>query len=419
MTKDLIKLLISEYQSYVSGVELIPRDVEFVDGLNYVFVGLRHAGKSYLMFQRIAQLIEQGHKKEEILYFNFEDDRIDSLEVKDLDLIKTCYEEMYDSRPIFFLDEIQLVDRWEKFARRLADQKYQVYITGSNAKMLSSEIATTLGGRYMIYEVYPYSLKEYLKASGIDILEKNAMFVFGKQIVKLTNTYFQHGGLPETVGMKETRSWMSNLFSKIFFGDLVARYRIRNDYALRVMIRKMAESVKQPSSFTRLANLVSSTGKKITTDTIIDYLNYLEDTWIMFSLENYASKLADKVSNKKYYFMDNGILSLFLMDPETSLLENLVAVTLKKRYGDDLYFYHRNIEVDFYLDEGHKAIQVSYSLKDPETRKREVNALLKLAENVAVDDLCIITRDEEEMIVEGEKTIRVVPVWRWLLDDEE
>ena len=218
---------------------------------------------------------------------------------------------------------------------------------------------------------------------------------------------------------QEKRQWLSSLFNKIFFGDLVARYSIRNDMALKVLIRKLAESVKQPSSFTRLANLVSSTGKKITTDTIIDYLSYLEDTWILFPLENYVSKLADKVSNKKFYFMDNGILSLFLMDPETSLLENLVAVTLKKRYGDGLYFYHRNIEVDFYLDEAHKAIQVSYSLKDPETRKREVNALLKLAENVAVDDLCIITRDEEEMIVEGEKTIRVVPVWRWLLDDEE
>lgn len=165
-------MLIAEYQTYVSQIELIPRDVELVDGLNYVFVGLRHAGKSYLMFQRIAQLIEQGHKKEEILYFNFEDDRIDFLEVNDLDLIKTCYEEMYDSRPIFFLDEIQLVDRWEKFARRLADQKYQVYITGSNAKMLSSEIATTLGGRYMIHEVYPYSFQEYLNAGGIDIHEK-------------------------------------------------------------------------------------------------------------------------------------------------------------------------------------------------------------------------------------------------------
>ena len=125
MTKDLIKLLITEYQAYVTQVELVHRDVELMDGLNYVFVGLRHAGKSYLMYQRIAQLLEQGHKREEILYFNFEDDRIDSLDVTDLDLIKTCYEEMYDSRPIFFLDEVQLVDRWEKFARRLADQKYQ------------------------------------------------------------------------------------------------------------------------------------------------------------------------------------------------------------------------------------------------------------------------------------------------------
>lgn len=299
MTKDLIKLLISEYQAYVSQVELIPRNVELVDGLNYVFVGLRHAGKSYLMFQRIAQLIEQGHKREEILYFNFEDDRIDSLDAKDLDLIKTCYEEMYDTRPIFFLDEIQLVDRWEKFARRLADQKYQVYITGSNAKMLSSEIATTLGGRYMIHEVYPYSLREYLNASGIDIYEKNALFTFGKQIVKLANTYFQHGGLPETVGMKEPRSWMSNLFSKIFFGDLVARYRIRNDYALRVMIRKMAESVKQPLSYNRIASIVSSTGKKLSTDAAIDYVEYMTETWLILPTRIYmeSCRIRKRIAN--------------------------------------------------------------------------------------------------------------------------
>lgn len=361
MTKDLIKLLISEYQTYVSQVELIPRNVELVDGLNYVFVGLRHAGKSYLMFQRIAQLIKQGHKKEEILYFNFEDDRIDSLDVKDLDLIKTCYEEMYDSRPIFFLDEIQLVDRWEKFARRLADQKYQVYITGSNAKMLSSEIATTLGGRYMIHEVYPYSFQEYLNANGIDIDEKNAIFTFGKQIVKLANTYFQHGGLPETVGMKEPRSWMSNLFSKIFFGDLVARYRIRNDYALRVMIRKMAESVKQPLSYNRIASIVSSTGKKLSTDAAIDYVEYMTETWLILPYENLYGKLQDKESNRKYYFTDNGLLHLFLVDANTSLLENIVAVTLRRKYGDGSYFWNsKNAEVDFVIPEEGLAVQVSY-----------------------------------------------------------
>ena len=417
MTKDLIKLLISEYQAYVSQVELIPRNVELVDGLNYVFVGLRHAGKSYLMFQRIAQLIKQGHKKEEILYFNFEDDRIDSLDVKDLDLIKTCYEEMYDTRPIFFLDEIQLVDRWEKFARRLADQKYQVYITGSNAKMLSSEIATTLGGRYMIHEVYPYSLREYLNASGIDTYEKNALFTFGKQIVKLANTYFQHGGLPETVGMKEPRSWMSNLFSKIFFGDLVARYRIRNDYALRVMIRKMAESVKQPLSYNRIACIVSNTGKKLSTDAAIDYVEYMTETWFILPYENLYGKLQDKESNRKYYFTDNGLLHLFLIDANTSLLENIVAVTLRRKYGDGSYFWNsKNAEVDFVVPEEGLAVQVSYSMADADTFKRETDGLIKLSSVQPVKRMIVVTMDEERIAEKEGFQIELIPLWKWLLE---
>lgn len=387
-----------------------------MDGLNYVFVGLRHAGKSYLMFQRIAQLIEQGHKKEEILYFNFEDDRIDSLDVKDLDLIKTCYEEMYDSRPIFFLDEIQLVDRWEKFARRLADQKYQVYITGSNAKMLSSEIATTLGGRYMIHEVYPYSFQEYLNANGIDIHEKNAIFAFGKQIVKLANTYFQHGGLPETVGMKEPRSWMSNLFSKIFFGDLVARYRIRNDYALRVMIRKMAESVKQPLSYNRIASIVSSTGKKLSTDAAIDYVEYMTETWLILPYENLYGKLQDKESNRKYYFTDNGLLHLFLVDANTSLLENIVAVTLRRKYGDGSYFWNsKNAEVDFVVPEEGLAVQVSYSMADADTFKRETDGLLKLHSVQPINKMIVVTMEEESIVEKDGYHIELVSLWKWLL----
>ncbi len=418
MTKDLIKSLISEYQTYVAQVELIPRDVELMEGQNYVFVGLRHAGKSYLMFQRIAQLIAQGHKREEVLYFNFEDDRIDSLEVSDLDLIKTCYEEMYDSRPIFFLDEIQLVDRWEKFARRLADQKYQVYITGSNAKMLSSEIATTLGGRYMIHEVYPYSLVEYLKASGIDLKVKNALYTHGKDIVKLANKYFQHGGLPETVGMKEPRSWISNLFNKIFFGDLVARYRIRNDYALRVMIRKMAESVKQPLSYSRIASIVSSTGRRLSTDATIDYVGYMTDTWLILPYENLFGKLQDKESNRKYYFTDNGLLHLFLVDADTSLLENLVAITLRRKYGDGSYFWNsKNAEVDFVIPEEDMAIQVSYSMTEPDTFKRETDGLVKLASVQSVKRMVVVTKDEEDVVEKDSCRIEIIPLWKWLLEN--
>ena len=220
----------------------------------------------------------------------------------------------------------------------------------------------------------------------------------------------------ELVEGAEKRQWLSNLFNKIFFGDLITRYSIRNDLAMKVLIRKLAESVKQPSSFSRLSNIVSSAGAKTTTDTIIDYLEFLQATWLIFSLENYASKLAEKVSNRKYYFIDNGLLNLFLIDPVTSLLENLVAITLRKKYEDELYFYHQNIEVDFYIPAEKLAVQVSYSLKEETTRKREITALLKMAAVMEVEKLLVITNDEEEVITENGKEINVIPIWKWLLE---
>ena len=417
MEKNVLKTLIVEYQQFVKGITLIERDIHLSAQLNYVFVGLRRAGKSYLMYQQIQNLLKEGHKVEEILYFNFEDDRLVNLTVEDLDLIKVCYEELYAYRPIFFLDEIQIVQHWERFARRLADQKYRVYVTGSNAKMLSSEIATTLGGRFIVQNVYPFSFRECLKANNI-MVEPTWYFKNRAEIVRSFSEYFYYGGLPELelVEGAEKRQWLSNLFNKIFFGDLITRYSIRNDLAMKVLIRKLAESVKQPSSFSRLSNIVSSAGAKTTTDTIIDYLEFLQATWLIFSLENYASKLAEKVSNRKYYFIDNGLLNLFLIDPVTSLLENLVAITLRKKYEDELYFYHQNIEVDFYIPEEKLAVQVSYSLKEETTRKREITALLKMAAVMEVEKLLIITNDEEEVIIENGKEINVIPIWKWLLE---
>lgn len=417
MEKNVIKSLIIEYQQFVERITLIERDIHLSDQLNYVFVGLRRAGKSYLMYQQIQHLLREGHRIEEILYFNFEDDRLVDLTVEDLDLIKVCYEELYAHRPIFFLDEIQIVEHWEKFARRLTDQKYRVYITGSNAKMLSSEIATTLGGRFIIQNVYPFSFREYLKANDITV-EPMWYFKNRTEIVRSFAGYFNYGGLPELELIEEIekRQWLSNLFNKIFFGDLITRYSIRNDLAMKVLIRKLAESVKQPSSFNRLSNIVSSTGVKVSTDTIIDYLEFMRSTWLIFSIENYASKLAEKVSSQKYYFIDNGLLNLFLIDPATSLLENLVAISLKKKYEDELYFYHQHIEVDFFIPAKKLAVQVSYSLKEESTRKREITALLKIAKAMDVDKLLIITHDEEETIVEDGKEIEVVPIWKWLLE---
>lgn len=416
MTKDLIKYLISYYQEFVSQISFEKREYELEANANYVFVGLRRAGKSYLMYQHIHHLMEQGHSIEEMLYFNFEDDRIDSITISDLDLIKTCYEEMYDHRPIFFLDEIQNIKGWEKFARRLADTGYRVYITGSNAKMLSSEIATTLGGRYLIKDIYPFSFSEYLLYKKIDLSDKNARFKFRTAITKEYEEYFRNGGLPETLQMADKRAWISSLFNKIFFGDLVTRHQVRNDFALRIMIRKLAERVKQPTSYNRIASIASTVGKKISVDTVIDYMGYLQESWLILPYENIAAKLINKESNRKYYFIDNGILNLFLLDPATSLLENQVAIRLRQKYGSQVYFYNKNVEVDFVVYDEGIAIQVSYSLSDPETEKREVDALLKLNKVLPMRKLMIISKDEERDITVNDVTIQVIPVWKWLLD---
>lgn len=281
--------------------------------------------------------------------------------------------------------------------------------------MLSSEIATTLGGRYLVKDIYPFTFKEYLVIKDLDLKNKNVLYQHRNAIIKAYEEYFYDGGLPETLMMSDKRSWISSLFNKIFFGDLVARHQVRNDFALRIMIRKLAENVKQPISFNRIASIASTVGKKISVDTVIDYMTYLQESWLILPYENIAAKLLDKEANKKYYFIDNGILNLFLIDSSTSLLENQVAVRLRQLYGDKVYFYNKTIEVDFVIYEEDTAVQVSYSLADADTEKREVDALVKLNRQLPMRKLMIVTKDEEREIVKDGITIEVVPAWKWML----
>ena len=416
MDKNIAKKLILENQQMVKELSFIRRNVEFEPHSCYVLVGLRRVGKSYMLYQRIHDLLQQGHSIEEFLYFNFEDDRLTDIQLSDLDLIKQAYEEIFEHKPIFMLDEIQLVDGWEKFARRLADHKYLVYITGSNAKMLSKEISTTLGGRYIVQNVFPFSFQEFLKSKDIQ-LEKQWEYLDNAHIKRAFNEYFHFGGLPELVLREEPfkRQWLGNLYNKIYFGDLISRYNIRNTAGLKALVRKLAESIKQPQSYNRLANIVSTVAGKVKQETIVDYLEYIKETCMIFSIGNIEAKLQDKISNKKYYFIDNGILNLFLLDPETSLLKNMVAIYLYETYGEDLYYYNDNIEVDFCLFEHGKAIQVSYSIQDDKTFERETKALLAYSKRFDCKELFIITMDEEKEINLDGNIIQIIPLWKMLL----
>jgi predicted AAA+ superfamily ATPase len=217
--------------------------------------------------------------------------------------------------------------------------------------------------------------------------------------------------------VREKRSWLSVLYQKIFLGDLIARYKIRNEVSLKLLVKKLSESINQPSSFNRLANIVSSAGQKIQTSTVIDYMQFMEESWLIFSMENYAAKFVEKESAKKYYFRDNGILNLFLIDPETALLENRVAIELKKHFGDEVYFYNKNVEVDFYVPQHDWLIQVAYSIANDDTREREISSLLKVAKHLQSQRLTIITYNEEHTIsLDNGSTIEVIPLWKWLLE---
>lgn len=416
MDQELIKQIIGENQEFVQNVKLLQRPFKFEDNGNYVFLGIRRAGKSYLMFQRIHELMKRGVDIEEILYLNFEDERFIGLKSEDLDEIKRVYEETFSSRPIFFLDEIQIVPGWEKFVRRLADKSYRVFVTGSNAKMLSSEIATTLGGRFLIQNVYPFSFREFLKFEGFE-LKPNWLYTPGTRngVVRSFDTYFYNGGFPELLSFEDKRSWLSGLYQKIFFGDLVARYSLRNSDSMRLLVKKLAESVMQPSSYNRLKNIVSSAGESVGVRTIIDYVGYLQETWLIFSLENYAARFAERESNRKYYFIDNGILNLFIFRPETLLLENLVAITLHRQFGEKVYFYNQHIEVDFYIPEESWLIQVSYNISDVQTFEREVNGIVKAAKFLNAERLQIVTRNDERVIEKDGLSIEVLPIWKWLI----
>lgn len=420
MDKNILKTVIADNQLEVPRYKVIPRDFIFEEFGNYVFVGIRRAGKSFLLYQRMQQLLVQGVQWDEMLYINFEDERLVGMSLEDLNLLLEVHLEMYGKKPILFLDEIQNIVSWEKFARRMADTKHRVYITGSNAKMLSQDIQTTLGGRYIPVDVYPYNFKEFLTANEINFDEASLLSTEGKaEVLRKFNDYFYFGGFPESAEYTGKRDYLTSVYQKIYSGDIATRHSVDNTFALRIMFKKLAESVKQPLSFTRIANIVSSTGAKVGTQTVINYIEYAKDAWLISSLQNIAGKLVDKEVNPKYYFTDNGILNLFLLDGNTSLLENLVAINLLRKYGrnDAVFFYNKGIEVDFYIPDEATAIQVCYNLDNSDgTFDREVGALLKLSSVLECNKLMIITRDNEQSLEIDNKTIEVIPVWKWLLN---
>lgn len=419
---EVLREVMLENREEVMRHDVTKRNIS-LDGFDrQVLVGARRAGKSYLLYGKIQELIAEGHTWDEIIYLNFEDERLAGMEPADLNMILEVHAGLSDKRPMLFLDEIQNVDGWEHFARRIADNKFTVFITGSNAKMLSKDVSAILGGRYMTREVFPMQFNEYLAINSLDPTNEllTATTASRGKLMKFFEEYFEFGGFPECATLPVKRDYLISLYQKIFLGDIAARNKIENIFALRVLIRKLAESIKQPLSFTRAANIVASTGTKIGKNTVINYLSYATDAYLILPVTNIADNLVDKVSNPKYYFIDNGIISLLALDIRSSLLENLVALKLLSTYGtkeEAVYFYNHGVEVDFYIPQIETAIQVCYTMNDAEgIFERETKALIKVQSRLACRRNIIVTYSDEDVIQKDGVEIEIIPIWKFMLN---
>lgn len=420
MNREILKSVIFDQHEIIRNADIVHRRYFLDAQANYVVTGLRRAGKSTLLYGLVQDLVARGVDWHRIIYINFEDERLAEFTLSDFNDILVVQSELSDEEGFFFLDEVQNIDGWEKFARRLADSGHRAYITGSNAKMLSTQIETTLGGRYLTRYVTPYRFDEFLDATGKQYDEVAVYSTSGKGAISAAfESFYVDGGFPESLRYGVPREYVESVYQKVLLGDIVARNNVRNPQAMRVLMKKVAETVHNEASSTMLYGMLKGVGYKVSKDSVINYLAMAQEAYLIFPVRNAVAKFIEREGNPKYYFTDNGLLNLFLSKKEPVLLENEVAVAMLDRYGDELCYLKspkNGIDVDFYVPDEGLAVQVAYSLSES-ANPREVGNLIKLARvDQNVRRLLIVTKEEDGFIEKDGLKIEVIPAWRFLLE---
>lgn len=415
LTIQQIKELIIENQQFIASVSVVSRDLPLETDASYVICGPRRSGKSYRLYQFAKEKLGNGGGMEQLLYVNFEDERFLGADANVLDNLVKAYAELFPHQPLIMLDEVHTIPGWEKFIRRLRDKHMQVLVTGSNAQMLSRDIASTLGGRMMIREQFPFSFSEYLRLRNIELSPHSIITGNAGEVQRIFDDYFHQGGFPEAQYYESSHEFISNLYQYVVYGDLVLRNKVRNELAIKLLIKKLGETVGNECSYRRMHKLVTAAGADLSVNSTIDYAGYLQDAYLVLPVLNYQKKFVDRETAKKYYFIDNGFLYLFQRKNDAPLLENLVFLDLHRRSGNNIYYLKDKYEVDFYIPDENHLIQVSYDMLNTETRERELRAISYYAEQLGAEKMTIVTRDQEEDIETSHGIVHIVPAWKWVL----
>ena len=421
VNREILKQIIMDQLKYRSPKNFYRRTVtetiqRFANDPNIIILsGIRRSGKSTI--QRMLQLESAKANESSDYYFNFDDERLVQFQITDFQMLLEVFIELFGDQSRFYFDEIQNIEGWERFVRRLYEQGKKIYITGSNANLLSKELGTHLTGRYIQLEVYPLSFLEIVRHQCPEALSKKALSTMDVgMILRHFSAYLKNGGIPEYVEF-EKPEYLKDLLEGILYRDIIVRYKIQDEKALRETVYYLASNIGKEFSYTNLAKTVGVSSPH----TIANYCDYLEQCYLCFFVCRYSHSLQKQIqSNKKCYIIDSALIrttGFRVSEDRGRLLENVVFLHLKMQMKE-IYFHKEKKECDFVVREGNRilqAIQVTTSLSAPEVKKREIDGLMEAMRTYDLKEGIILTEGEEDTIKIEDFVISVMPIWKWLL----
>lgn len=429
--KEIIAQLIDDFHEWkLPEPVLRDRELSEIKGKADVIVGMRRAGKTWFCFQKIAELLAAGTKKEKILYLNFEDDRLLEFNIHHfqeiLDVYYGKYPEHRDFRCYFFFDEIQRIDQWEMFIRRLLDtENVQVYLTGSSSKLLSTEIASTLRGRSLPIEIFPFSFPEFLKYHG---LFHDRPKTFGAKTTSVlrraVNDYLQIGGFPEVQRLNRHLriEILQGYIDSVLLKDVIERHNVGNVIVLKFLVRSIMNSPGGKFSVNKFYNTMKSMSVKCTKNSLYEYLDHLTDAFVFSRVPIHSRSEKSRLINPpKIYTIDTGLLNAMTFRNASDygpLLENMVFMQMRRKGYDIEYVNTKDgYEADFLarhkVSGDVKLVQVCWNMSNKKTFERELRGLKSAMTELSLHSGAIVTWDDDVLLADE---IRVFPLWKWLLE---
>lgn len=393
----------------------IPREQESCIDLNsrlaQIITGVRRSGKSTLAHRALRDI--------NYAYVNFDDERLAGLDADNLNQLLEALYTVYGEFTHLLLDEIQNVEQWHLFVNRLLRNDIRIVLTGSNSRLLSNELATHLTGRYAKTELFPFSFKEFLKAKEVEwnmaLTAKGKGLLLGHFL-----DYLRTGGFPDLLTGESSQNYINSLFDAIVSRDIVFRYNLRYSRTFRELSLYLLNNFSTEISYNRLKKIFGLGSE----NTAKNYVQYLEEAYLMACLPKFSFKKQESLRYRKIYMIDTafaGISGNYYSPNDGRLLENVVYLDLARKadkFRYELFYFKKLVEVDFVIYSNRKVtelIQVAYSIADQKTIKREIRALLSAAKELNAEKLTIITLEEKNEIHEEDMTINIIPVTEWLL----